>query len=116
MTLVGYKLALKKNQFQEVGRGILFILGFMVAGGLVIPLAKRIDKVGLDFWCLVFLIVWISVFAPFLFYVLARLPRKQLRRLGLLCPNCRKRLTGISAQVVIATGKCGGCGVMYLDL
>src|SRR5436190_11294211 len=32
------------------------------------------------------------------------------RRLGLSCRNCGKALVSISAEITIATGKCGKCG------
>lgn len=29
---------------------------------------------------------------------------------GVPCPNCKKRLFGITAQIAVATGNCGYCG------
>lgn len=37
------------------------------------------------------------------------------RRLGLFCPQCRGRLLGTSAQIVVASGRCGRCGAKMLD-
>jgi hypothetical protein len=37
--------------------------------------------------------------------------RRRIRKFGLLCPNCNKAITKTMAQVAIATGNCGSCGI-----
>jgi len=34
---------------------------------------------------------------------------------GAVCPNCRKPLFGIPAQIAVATGNCGYCGQKVFD-
>lgn len=34
---------------------------------------------------------------------------------GLVCPNCRRPLFGIPAQIAVATGNCGYCGQKVFD-
>lgn len=40
---------------------------------------------------------------------------RQKRMFGLCCPNCKRDIFGSDAKVVLATGKCGRCGVTILD-
>jgi len=37
------------------------------------------------------------------------------RRLGAICPACRKPLIGTSGEIAVATGRCGKCGKTILD-
>src|SRR5262245_38102318 len=41
--------------------------------------------------------------------------RRLLRKYGLACTNCRKSLTEMSGQIVVATGNCGHCGSRVLE-
>src|SRR5262245_42537937 len=44
----------------------------------------------------------------------AILRRRFQRRLGLECPGCRKLLEGFHAQIVVASRRCGRCGVVVV--
>jgi hypothetical protein len=57
---------------------------------------------------------YLIVFFGFLFanlFVTLWVERRRIRKVGLLCPNCNKAITKTMAQVAIATGNCGKCGV-----
>jgi len=41
--------------------------------------------------------------------------KKQRGKLGLCCPQCKKCFIGISAQIVLASGRCGRCGQIILE-
>jgi hypothetical protein len=41
--------------------------------------------------------------------------KRQLKRFGMICPNCGKPLVGRNGNVVVATGNCGSCGEAVFD-
>ena len=47
--------------------------------------------------------------------VVAICTKKQREKLGLCCPRCKKGFVGISAQIVLAAGRCGRCGEIVLE-
>jgi hypothetical protein len=47
--------------------------------------------------------------------LVAWLQIRRQRQLRACCPKCKKRFGPKSAQVVLATGKCGSCGERILD-
>jgi hypothetical protein len=61
---------------------------------------------------------WIQVLygVAFFGFLLGNIPlmiwfgKRQQRRFGLQCPNCRKPLVRVTGQVAVATGACGHCG------
>src|SRR5262249_27026762 len=41
--------------------------------------------------------------------------RRQIRGLGLTCPQCASTWVGMAGQIVVATGRCGSCGTQVLE-
>lgn len=66
---------------------------------------------------------WIQVLygVAFFGFIFGNLPllawfyKRQQRRFQVTCPNCDKPLTGVSGQIVVATGNCGHCGERVLS-
>ena len=115
MTLEDFKSSLKTyRRFQVVCGLIFYALLFAVAFPTVF-VGKRIDQFGLDITSIVILAVSYPLVALLMFYVMAWLPKRRLRQLGLICPTCRKQLIGLASQDVIATGRCGFCGGQVFD-
>ena len=115
MTLNEFKTALRTYRKQEL-RALLFFMVGMV--GLTLPasfIEERAKTMGFDIWCILVAVIGFSLVGGLMFYSAARLPQKCMRRLGLVCPTCQKPLVGITAQIVVATGKCGYCGGQYLS-
>jgi hypothetical protein len=54
----------------------------------------------------------VLMFAPlaWIFFVLLGPYRWVHKKVGLLCPKCSHRFERTSFEIVMATGKCGGCG------
>lgn len=44
-----------------------------------------------------------------------RWERRLVERLGLECPKCGFRFTGLSGQIVMGTGRCGQCGEPIIE-
>jgi len=85
-----------------------------VSGIPVVFVGHRIDKFGLDSVSIIVLSLSFPMIAELMYYVLATLPQRQLRQLGLTCPNCGVRLLGFNAEVV-ARGLCRCCGRQVLE-
>jgi len=74
----------------------------------------RLDRAGLDTASLVVVSVSYAVTAALMFYVLAPMRRKYLRKLNGDCPSCGKLLLGKRSQAVLTSGRFPDCGSQVL--
>ena len=115
MTLEDFKAKGKVYQRFETIRGLAFFALILAAGISTVFVGKRVDKIGFDTICIVVLAVSYPLIAALMFYVMALLPQRRLRQLGLTCPTCKARLIGHASQGVATTGRCGSCGCQVLE-
>jgi hypothetical protein len=116
MTLNEFKTAIQMYRKRELRSALLFLLGLIGLGFPASYVEERAKTVGFDIWNILVLVIGFSLFGGLMFYSMARLPQKYIKRLGLVCPACQKQLLGFSSQIVVATGKCGHCGSQFLSL
>lgn len=84
---------------------------FMVLLGLLLPIGAYLDRQ--EQFTRVFNILLASGFMVFMLLLgfgCTLVPRRFVRKWGLSCPNCSREFTGVSGQIVMATGRCGRCG------
>jgi hypothetical protein len=88
--------------------GVLWIVLFFAILGANAYFARHLDAQPKH----VQILYGIAIFAFLLgqFPILIWYSRRATRRFGLRCPSCDKPLTGISAQIAIASEHCGHCG------
>lgn len=79
----------------------LTILGlWMVAGAL---LDNLLNWFGSTFLRYAYGVLGFVLFVIFLLAV-------AVSQMGVPCPHCKKRLSGVAGQIAVATGNCGYCG------
>jgi len=71
---------------------------------------ENISFGGLQFLTLAILVIFNSILS-----VIAIREERKKRAFGLCCPNCKQNIIGSDAKAVLATGKCGRCGVTIID-
>ena len=101
-------------RWSNVFSGIWLVVFFGVLIGNI-PVATWIDHHHSAKWIQILFVCW---FFGFMFGNLALvvwIGRRQNRKLGLLCPVCDKPLVRATAQIAVATGRCGHCGEAVFD-
>jgi hypothetical protein len=105
------KFEASKRISKRLGFWFLFWLAiFAICLWLLAFHGGNISSGSLKFLTLAILIIFNSI----LLVIAIREERKK-RTFGLCCPNCKHDIFGSDAKVVLATGKCGRCGVTILD-
>ena len=115
MTLDTFKSNVRSYRKSEFLRGALF---FCLLGGAALPtlfVASRLDRVGFDTISVVVVSVSYAVIAVLMFYVLAPMRQKHLRKLQEGCPACGRMLLGRHSRVVITSGRCPDCGKQVIE-
>jgi len=116
MTLDKFKSNARKYlRCQIIAFGILF-LGMFLA---IIPesiLEERAGRAGFDGTCIVVTAVSFPIIAAIIFFGVSYYPKKRLRQLGLVCPNCNKQFGKHRTRLaVMRTGCCRFCGAKVID-
>jgi hypothetical protein len=115
MTLEEFQAKRKTYRQAQIVPGLAFLALYGVAGIATVFAARRIDQVGLDAICAVLLAGPYVIIALLMFCLLARIPRRRLFELGLICTKCGAQLNSGFNREVTATGRCR-CGNQVLVL
>jgi hypothetical protein len=115
MTIGAFRSNVRGYWQSEVLRGLLFMTLLAAAAPPTLFVARRLDRVGFDALAVVVVVVSYSVIAALMFYVLAPMRTKHLRKLRGDCHICGKLLLGKRSQAVIASGRCPDCGSRILE-
>jgi len=113
MTLEEFQAKRKAYRRTQVLPGFTSLALFGVGGIVTGFVAKRMDRVGFDAICVALTVGSYALIALLMFYLLARIPRRRLLELGLICTKCDARLNSGFNREVVATGRCS-CGNQVL--
>jgi hypothetical protein len=106
------KLKVWKKQADKTGYLMLFCQVLLLV--LVVFVCKYSDSFPKTWQPLVMLANLVGGFFGIV-AVFGSHAKKFRKHFGLCCPNCRKDLIGGSAQVVVASDRCGFCGEIILE-
>jgi len=115
MTINGFRSNVRGYWRSELLRGGLLMVLFGAAALPTIFAARRVERVGFDALAIVVVSVSYAVIAALMFYVLAPMRRKHLRKLQGDCPTCGKLLLGKRSRAVIVSGRCPDCGSQIVE-
>jgi len=115
MTLSEFQENSRRYRRGEFLQCIWLLAGFLLAGLPMVPIVRHIEHSGLDVTSIA-MIVMLALCSIFLVsFGVIHQPRRTRERLGLNCPSCGNALVQLSAQIVVATGRCGFCGGQVLS-
>ena len=109
MTLDTFRANVRGYRKSEFLRGTLFVCLLGAAALPALFVASRLDRVGFDTVSVVAVSASYAVIAALMFYVLAPMRRKHLRKLQGECPACGRLLLGRHSRTVMASGRCPDC-------
>ncbi|SPE59895.1 hypothetical protein SBV1_3520008 [Verrucomicrobia bacterium] len=115
MTIDDFTSSLRSYWRSELLRGALFMALLGATSLPTVFVVRRLDRAGFDTIAVVAVSVSYAVIAALMFYVLAPMRRKYLRKLQGDCPTCGKLLLGKRSRAVIASGRCPDCGSQILQ-
>ena len=95
-----------------VGLGLAVLVAIIVGG---IPLIKHLDQAGFFDRPELLKRYWFEGLFGCLLLALVVAASRGKQIFGVPCPNCGRRLIGISARLVVMTGNCAYCGEKVLN-
>jgi DNA-directed RNA polymerase subunit RPC12/RpoP len=101
----------RRRSLIAVGLGWAVLVAIIVGG---VPLIKHLDQAGF-FDRPEFLKRWFEGLFGCLLLALVVAASRVKQIFGVPCPNCGRRLFGISARLVVMTGNCAYCGEKVLN-
>lgn len=109
MTLDDFNSKVRDYRRFELLRGVLFCCLLLSLAFPTLFVGKRIDRAGFDGMAVTVISASYGAIAALMFYVLAPMRRKHLRKLHGECPTCGRLLLGSYSGKVIDTGRCPNC-------
>jgi DNA-directed RNA polymerase subunit RPC12/RpoP len=110
MTIETFRSSVRGYRRSEWARGALFFGLLASASFPVLFVERRLDRMTFDTVAVVVLSVSYTVIAAAMFYVLAPMRRRRLKKLQGNCPTCGKLLLGRHSGEVMKSGQCPDCG------
>jgi DNA-directed RNA polymerase subunit RPC12/RpoP len=102
----------RRRSFIVVGLGWAAIIAIIVGG---IPLIKHLQQTGFFDRPELLKRYWFEGLFGCLLLALVVAASRVKQIFGVLCPNCGRRLFGISARLVVMIGNCAYCGEKVLN-